>query len=51
MKIISSFYCFLTFLKIDIQAELVVVMEKCWGNPVADRDNTMRYYMIQVDIY
>jgi len=28
-------------------AELVVVMEKCWGTPVADRDNTMRYYMIQ----
>ena len=22
-------------------------MEKCWGTPVADRDNSMRYYMIQ----
>lgn len=26
-------------------------MEKCWGTPVADRDNTMRYYMIQVSFY
>ena len=22
-------------------------MEKCWGTPVADRENSMRYYMIQ----
>ena len=22
-------------------------MEKCWGTPVADRQNSMRYYMIQ----
>lgn len=28
-------------------ADIVVVMEKCWGTPVADRANSMRYYMIQ----
>jgi len=28
-------------------SDIVVVMEKCWGTPVADRDNSMRYYMIQ----
>jgi len=27
-------------------SNIVVVMEKCWGTPVADRDNTLRYYMI-----
>jgi hypothetical protein len=30
-----------------VNTEIVVVMEKCWGTPVADRKNAMRYYMIQ----
>merc|ERR1712019_10192 len=30
-----------------VNAEIVVVMDKCWGTPVADRENQMRYYMIQ----
>ena len=30
-----------------IKSDIVVVMEKCWGTPVADRENSMRYYMIQ----
>jgi len=30
-----------------VNTEIVVVMEKCWGTPVADRANAMRYYMIQ----
>lgn len=28
-------------------SNIVVVMDKCWGTPIADRDNNMRYYMIQ----
>lgn len=28
-------------------SDIVVVLEKCWGTPVADRKNSMRYYMIQ----
>jgi len=30
-----------------VNSDIVVVMEKCWGTPVADRENSMRYYMIQ----
>lgn len=30
-----------------MNSDIVVVMEKCWGTPVADRENSMRYYMIQ----
>ena len=29
------------------KSNIVVVMEKCWGTPISDRENKLRYYMIQ----
>ena len=40
------YLCCLRVVQTCFQSNIVVVMEKCWGTPVADRDNTLRYYMI-----
>lgn len=37
----------LTDIDSSSNSNIVVVMEKCWGTPISDRDNKLRYYMIQ----
>lgn len=37
----------LTDIDSSSNSNIVVVMEKCWGTPISDRENKLRYYMIQ----